>query len=119
MAYGQAIAALADPTRRTVLERLRKGPQSVGALAGGLEVSRPAVSQHLKVLEGAGLVSVRREGTRRIYQVELQGLAEVRRYLDTFWGDILEAFRAEAERPVAPRVRTRTRRKPGRSHGTR
>ncbi len=121
MAYGQAIAALADPTRRTVLERLRKGPQSVGALAVGLAVSRPAVSQHLKVLEGAGLVSARREGTRRIYRVELQGLAEVRRYLDTFWGDILEAFRAEAERPATPpaRARARARRKPRRSHGTR
>lgn len=107
MAYGQAIAALADPTRRTVLERLRAGPRSVGTLARGLDVSRPAVSQHLRVLEGAGLVSARREGTRRIYQVELQGLSEVRRYLDTFWGDVLEAFREEAER------------KPRRNRGTR
>lgn len=119
MAYGQAIAALADPTRRTVLERLRKGPQPAGALARGLDVSRPAVSQHLRVLEDAGLVSARREGTRRIYQVELQGLAEVRRYLDTFWTDVLEAFRAEAERPAKPHPRARTRRKPRRSHGTR
>lgn len=109
MAYGDAIQALADPTRRTVLERLRKGPQSVGELADGLDVSRPAVSQHLKVLEGAGLVSARSEGTRRIYRVEFRGLVELRRWLDGFWDEVLESFRTEAERGVPPTAR-RTRR---------
>jgi DNA-binding transcriptional ArsR family regulator len=103
MAYGEAIQALADPTRRTVFERLRGGPQSVGELAEGLHVSRPAVSQHLKVLEGAGLVTARSEGTRRIYRVEIRGLVELRRYLDGFWDDVLESFRAEAERGAPPR----------------
>ena len=98
MAYGKAIAALADPTRLQVFEKLRKGPAAVGTLAQGLRVSRPAVSQHLKVLEGAGLVRARKEGTRRIYQVEVQGLVELRRYLDQFWGETLEAFKKEAER---------------------
>jgi len=77
------------PTRPRLhlFEKLRKGPVAVGVLAKGLRVSRPAVSQHLKVLEGAGLVSARRDGTRRIYQVEVQGLVELRRYLDSFWGE--------------------------------
>jgi DNA-binding transcriptional ArsR family regulator len=109
MAYERAIAALADPTRRTVWERLRDGPQSVGRLAAGLDVSRPAVSQHLKVLEGAGLVSARSEGTRRIYRAENRGLQELRRYLDTYWNDVLAAFQAEAERG-APAARKRRRR---------
>ena len=98
MAYEQAIQALADPTRREIFERLRGGPQAVVDLADGLHVSRPAVSQHLKVLEGAGLVRARREGTRRIYRVEVQGLHELRRYLERFSEDVLEAFRTEAER---------------------
>lgn len=109
MAYEQVIAALADPTRRRVLERLRQGPQAVGHLTLGLDVSRPAVSQHLKVLEGAGLVGVRREGTRRIYHVEPRGLDELRRYLDVFWEDVLVAFRAEAERGTAAARRRRPR----------
>lgn len=99
MAYGKAIAALADPTRRRVFEKLRNGPSPVGVLAEGLEVSRPAVSQHLKVLEGAGLVRARRDGVRRIYEVEVEGLYELRRYLDQFWGEALDAFKAEAEKP--------------------
>jgi DNA-binding transcriptional ArsR family regulator len=98
MAYGKALSALADPTRLEVFEKLRQGPAPVGVLAKGLKVSRPAVSQHLKVLEGAGLVRARKEGTRRIYQVEVQGLVELRRYLDRFWGETLEAFKKEAER---------------------
>jgi DNA-binding transcriptional ArsR family regulator len=98
MAYARAIQALADPTRRAVFEKLRKGPQPVGRLAAGLHVTRPAVSQHLRVLEGAGLVTARRDGTRRIYRVELKGIEELRRYLESFWTDVLEAFRAEAER---------------------
>ena len=97
MAYEQALRALADPTRQTIMERLRQGPSPVGQLAEGLPVSRPAVSQHLRVLKGAGLVSERRIGTRRIYSVELRGLSELRRYLDRFWDDVLGAFKAEAE----------------------
>jgi DNA-binding transcriptional ArsR family regulator len=97
MAYRQAIAALADPTRLMIFEKLRKGPAPVGVLAKGLHVTRPAVSQHLKVLEGAGLVRARREGARRIYQVEVEGLYELRRYLDQFWGEALAAFKAEAD----------------------
>ena len=94
--YQTALQALADPTRREVFEKLREGPAPVGELAAGLPVTRPAVSQHLKVLKNAGLVSERKSGTRRIYNVEVQGLAELRRYLDTFWGDVLEAFEAHA-----------------------
>jgi DNA-binding transcriptional ArsR family regulator len=97
MAYQTALHALADPTRREILERLRRGPLAVGALAEGLPVSRPAVSQHLRVLKDAGLVSETRQGTRRLYGVELHGLVELRRYLDAFWDDVLHAFKAEAE----------------------
>lgn len=97
MTYGVALQALADPTRREIFERLRRGPRPVGELAAGLDVSRPAVSQHLKVLREAGLVSERRDGTRRIYRVEVEGLAELRRYLDRFWDDVLAAFKAQAE----------------------
>ena len=96
--YESAIDALGDPTRRTVFERLRHGPQSVGALAEGLPVSRPAVSQHLRVLREAGLVSERREGTRRIYRVDPEGVAALRAYFDRFWSEALADFQAAAER---------------------
>ena len=98
MAYGNAFAALADPMRRSVLERLMDGPKPVGRIADGLPVSRPAVSQHLKVLKEAGLVTDRAEGTRRVYCIDPQGLAQVRRYLDRFWTEALDAFVAEVER---------------------
>jgi DNA-binding transcriptional ArsR family regulator len=98
MAYGNALAVLADPTRRKVFERLRAGPRPVNLLAAGLPVSRPAVSQHLKVLKDAGLVEERSEGVRRIYSLRREGLMELREWLDSFWGDALEAFRLEAER---------------------
>jgi DNA-binding transcriptional ArsR family regulator len=91
------MAALADPTRREVFERLRRGPRPVGELARDLPVSRPAVSQHLRVLKEAGLVSERREGARRLYNVNGAGLEELREYIDGFWGDALEAFKATAE----------------------
>ncbi len=97
MAYGAGIEALADPTRRTIFERLGGGERSVGDLARNLPVSRPAVSQHLKVLKTAGLVRERREGTRRIYRVEPDGVAELREYFDEFWSQALVAFRAAAE----------------------
>ena len=98
MAYGKAIAALADPTRRTVFERLRRGPQPVVELARGLHVSRPAVSQHLRVLKDAGLVRDRREGTRHYYSVDGDALAELRDYFDGFWEDALAAFKEAAEK---------------------
>jgi DNA-binding transcriptional ArsR family regulator len=97
MAYAEAIQALGDPTRRTVFERLREGPQSVGELARGLPVSRPAVSQHLRVLKEAGLVRERREGTRNFYSVNGDGLADLRAYFEGFWDETLTAFRAAAE----------------------
>jgi DNA-binding transcriptional ArsR family regulator len=97
MAYGKALQCLSDPTRRRVFERLRGGPKSVGVLATGLPVSRPAVSQHLKALKDAGLVKDRSEGTRRVYYIDPDGLGELRRWLDGFWDDALEAFRNEAE----------------------
>lgn len=94
----KTLAALADPTRRIVFERLARGPQAVGELAGGLPVSRPAVSQHLAVLKAAGLVVDRADGTRRVYQIDPAGLGPLRAWIDRFWDGALEAFRAEAER---------------------
>jgi DNA-binding transcriptional ArsR family regulator len=105
MAYGMALTVLADPTRRKVFERLRTGPRAVNALATGLPVSRPAVSQHLKVLKEAGLVEERSEGVRRIYSLRREGLAELRDWLDSFWGDALDAFKVEAERSHRERGR--------------
>ena len=100
MAYQSAFAALADPTRRAVFERLRAGPVSVGEIAAGLPVSRPAVSQHLKALREAGLVRHEADGTRRLYEVDPRGLGELRSWLDRFWSDSLAAFKAEVERPL-------------------
>ena len=97
MAYQSAFAALSDPTRRAVFERLIDGSQPVGQIARGMPVSRPAVSQHLKVLKEAGLVTDQAEGTRRVYCIDPHGLAAVRRYLDQFWDQALTAFAAEAE----------------------
>jgi DNA-binding transcriptional ArsR family regulator len=98
MAYSTALSALADPTRRRVFERLRSGPKAVGAIARGMPVSRPAVSQHLKVLKKAGLVTDRQEGTRRVYYIDPQGLGALRAWLDRFWDQALAAFQAEMER---------------------
>ena len=98
MAYGESLAALADPTRRSVFERLAERPRSVGEMAAELPVSRPAVSQHLKVLKEAGLVAERRNGTRRYYSVRPDGLAELRRYVEGFWEEALSSFKAAAER---------------------
>ena len=98
MAYATSLAVLADPTRRRVFERLRAGARPVNALAAGLPVSRPAVSQHLKALRDAGLVDERSEGARRIYSIRREGLRELRDWLDTFWDDALTAFKQEAEK---------------------
>jgi len=96
MTYDNTIAALADPTRRAILEKMRDGPIAVGTLAAGLPVSRPAVSQHLKVLCDAGLLSVKAVGARRLYQLDPHGLDALRTYLDGLWGDALTAFAARA-----------------------
>jgi DNA-binding transcriptional ArsR family regulator len=101
MAYDTALAALADPTRRAVFERLRAGPRSVKAIAHGMPVSRPAVSQHLKVLKEAGLVADRPEGNRRVYYVDPDGLGALRGWLDAFWDAALAAFQAEVERSAS------------------
>ena len=98
MANLSAFAALADPTRRAVFERLARGPSAVGEIARGLPVSRPAVSQHLKALKAAGLVIDRAQGARRVYQIDPQGLGAIRAWLDRFWDEALEAFKAEVER---------------------
>lgn len=96
----QVIEALADPTRRAIVERLRGGPQPVGVIAGDLPVSRPAVSQHLKVLTDAGLAQVTPRGNRRYYALAPEGVDSLRRYLDRLWDDALTAF-AEAARTRA------------------
>ena len=100
MTYQNSLAALADPTRRKILEQLISGPRSVGQLAAGLPVSRPAVSQHLRILKEANLVSEKREGTRRIYGVKAEGLADLRAYLEGFWQDVLASFKEKAESDV-------------------
>jgi len=91
-----AFKALSDATRREIFERLAAGPQAVGELAALLPVSRPAVSQHLKALKDAGLVTEQRDGARRIYQIDPAGLGQLRAWLDRFWDDALAAFEAEA-----------------------
>ena len=105
MPYGNVLQCLSDPTRRRVFERLRSGPQSVGVLAKGLPVSRPAVSQHLKVLKEAGLVLDRSEGARRVYYIDPDGLGELRRWIDQFWDDALQAFKNEVETSKTPKGR--------------
>jgi DNA-binding transcriptional ArsR family regulator len=93
--YANALAALANPTRRKVYEQLRTGPKSVGAIAATLPVSRPAVSQHLKVLREAGLVNDRADGARRLYFLDPRGVGALCVWLDGFWNESLAAFRAE------------------------
>jgi DNA-binding transcriptional ArsR family regulator len=95
--YQDGIAAIGDPTRRAIFELLAKGPTPVGELAARLPVSRPAVSQHLRVLKAAGLVHDRAVGTRRLYQLDPTGVAGMRAYLDRFWDSALTDFKAAAE----------------------
>jgi DNA-binding transcriptional ArsR family regulator len=87
-----ALQALGDPTRREIFERLSRRPVAVGQLARDLPISRPAVSQHLRVLKDVGLVIDRRAGTRRVYQVDPQAVAALREYFDAFWGHALQSF---------------------------
>jgi DNA-binding transcriptional ArsR family regulator len=98
MPAAQALQALGDPSRREIFERLIQHPSPVGELARDLPISRPAVSQHLKVLKDAGLVFDRQEGTRRVYQVDPAAVAALREYFDAFWGQALASFRAAAEK---------------------
>lgn len=95
MTYTEIFSALADPTRRHIFEALRQQPKSVAQLAADQPVSRPAVSQHLKILETAGLVNVEPKGTRRVYSVRREGLETLRGYLDSFWQDALSAYADE------------------------
>jgi DNA-binding transcriptional ArsR family regulator len=97
----RALDALGDATRRAILSRLRGGGRSVGEISDGMAVSRPAVSQHLKVLKAARLVTVHSVGTRRIYAVDSRGIQSLRNWLDGFWGGALTAFKAAAERESA------------------
>ena len=97
----RVLDALGDPTRRAVLKRLRGGGRSVGEIAEGMAVSRPAVSQHLRILKAARLVSVHAEGTRRVYAVDTRGIGALRKWLDQFWGETLLAFKAAAELEAA------------------
>lgn len=106
MTYAErALDALGDRTRRTVFKRLRGGARSVGEIADGMDVSRPAVSQHLRVLKAARLVTDRAEGTRRLYAVDKQGLDALRSWLDGFWGEALAAFKEAAEREAERKPR--------------
>jgi DNA-binding transcriptional ArsR family regulator len=103
---GKRLEALGDPTRRAIFERLANGPQSVGELSRGLPVSRPAVSQHLKVLKSAGLVTDHAQGTRRVYQLDPSGVASLRDYFDKFWGDALDSFRRVVEETHPEKAQT-------------
>ena len=101
MTYQATLTALADPTRRRLYERLRRRPHTVGELARLARVTQPAVSQHLRVLRQARLVTDRREGTRRHYRATTEGLAELRRYVESLWDDVLAAYAADD--PAPPR----------------
>jgi DNA-binding transcriptional ArsR family regulator len=98
VAYQDALAALADPTRRAVFERINDGPNSVGDLADDLPVSRPAVSQHLRVLKDAGLVTAHREGNRNVYSIDPTGVEQLRAYVDRFWTTALDRYQKAAEK---------------------
>ena len=95
--YGHSFDALGDPTRRAIVDGLRDGPRAVGELADGLPISRPAVSQHLRVLKDAGLVTDERAGTRRLYRIDPAGLAGVRAYVEELWDTALAGFKQAAE----------------------
>lgn len=98
VANGHPIDALGEPTRRRIFELLRDGPLPVGELAAQLPVSRPAVSQHLRVLKDAGLVADRKAGTRRLYEIDPSGVSELHAWVDDFWSESLARYKAAAER---------------------
>lgn len=98
MAYREnALGAISDPSRRQILDRLRGGPRTVGEIAAGMKISRPAVSQHLKVLKDSGLVAETRAGTRHYFAISPDGIGELRAYLDGLWSDALAAFARHVE----------------------
>jgi DNA-binding transcriptional ArsR family regulator len=105
MTYTAALTALADPTRRAILERVRRTPRTVGELARLTRISQPGVSQHLRVLREARLVTHDRQGTRRFYRADPQGLEALRNYVDSFWDDVLAAFAKADPAPPTPRKR--------------
>ena len=100
MAYEAALTALADPTRRQIFERVLSAPQPVGVIANGLPVSRPAVSQHLKVLKEVGLISERRQGTRRLYVADPQALGELRTAIEAMWREALAGMAARIDKEL-------------------
>jgi DNA-binding transcriptional ArsR family regulator len=102
--HAAALTALADPTRRAIFERLARSPSAVGELAREFPVSRPAVSQHLKVLKSAGLVTDQAAGTRRVYSVDAVGVAAVREYFEQFWQQSLASFRTAASQPIQEEI---------------
>lgn len=99
MHYDSALVALADPTRRRLYEKLRRGEKTVSELVKASRLSQPGVSQHLRVLREARLVTQRSEGTRRYYRIDHDGLSELRNYIDSFWGDVLAAYAADDPNP--------------------
>jgi DNA-binding transcriptional ArsR family regulator len=104
--HGRALTALADPTRRKLFERMQRRDHTVGELATALRITQPAVSQHLRVLKDANLVTLRRQGTRRYYRPSPEGLAQLRSYIESLWDEALTAFAAE---DPAPRKKERRR----------
>ncbi|SHH68058.1 ArsR/SmtB family transcription factor [Cognatishimia maritima] len=100
MTYEESLAALADPTRRQIYEHVTRSAGSVADISKGFPISRPAVSQHLKVLSDAGLVAAKQQGNRRIYRATPDGLAELRQYLDRLWGDVLGEFAKSFEKEL-------------------
>jgi DNA-binding transcriptional ArsR family regulator len=119
MAYENALYALADPTRRALFERLHRRPQTVGELADWAEIRQPTVSQHLGVLREARLVTDRRDGTRRIYSTDREGLAALREYLESFWDDVLAAYATDDTAAGARASSTARTRKTTRKRGLR
>ena len=109
MSYELTLVALADPTRRTLFERVKQRPYTVGELARYVQVRQPTVSQHLRVLRQARLVSDRRDGTRRYYRASREGLAALRRYVESLWDDVLAAYAADDPHPPMRRQRPRSR----------
>ena len=109
MSYEQVLVALADPTRRALFERVRQRPYTVGELAEIAGIRQPTVSQHLAVLRDARLVNDRRDGTRRYYAADREGLADLRRYVESLWDDVLAAYAADDPAPPRPSQRTPTR----------
>ena len=109
--HDKQLDALGDPTRRAVLKTLRRGPLAVGDIARQFEISRPAISQHLRILKDAGLVTDSAEATRRVYELNREAFASLRGYFDEFWTTALDAFKERVEKKAAKRTAAPSRRK--------